>query len=232
MSLWDRGQLTPDMSLEYVNTWPVAQCTWWVANFFRIPWGGNASDWLAGAQAAGWPISSTPQVGDIAWFQPGTDGAFSDGHVGVVTSVGNGNYTISEDNFNGSSIPDTRTVNLSPYQRFITPPTGTRTPSFASYWTQAANGSPIPSGIALTSALQSGVMQSDCMTLGEKVQGGLPVISGATGFFGWIAQPCVWKRILIVGASGLFIIFGLKFAGQPEPARILAAPMQTARKLA
>lgn len=71
-----------------------------------------------------------------------------------------------------------------------------------------------------------------CISLGDKVSGGIPGISGVAGFFSWLAQPCVWKRLLIQGGSVLLILWGLKFVGQPEPLHIAATPLRAARAAA
>ena len=61
---------------------------------------GNATDWLAGAQARHIPTGSTPVVGAVAWWS-GVDRTYADsiyGHVAYVTGVGNGTVTFEEMN--------------------------------------------------------------------------------------------------------------------------------------
>jgi surface antigen len=75
--------------------WPVGQCTYW-ANLryheltgFWVPWGGNADEWVVGAENAGWNVSTAPpaNVASIIVLMPGEQGASSFGHVAVVESI-------------------------------------------------------------------------------------------------------------------------------------------------
>lgn len=84
------------------NTYPVGQCTWgvkalapWVGGYW-----GNAKDWIASAQAAGYSVGSTPSVGAVAVW-PGDGGGY--GHVAVVTAVQSAaNIQVSESNYAGN----------------------------------------------------------------------------------------------------------------------------------
>lgn len=84
--------------------WPVGQCTYW-ANLryhtltgYWIPWNGNANQWVAGARAAGWHVSTSPHVPSIVVLMPGTQGAGGYGHVAIVESA-SGN-TVHTSNMN------------------------------------------------------------------------------------------------------------------------------------
>jgi surface antigen len=79
-----------------LNRFFYGQCTYF-ANMeygrltgFYVPWLGNANQWVYGARAYGWNVSTTPTVPSIIALDPFVDGAGAYGHVGVVTSV-NGN---------------------------------------------------------------------------------------------------------------------------------------------
>lgn len=84
------------------NTYPVGQCTWgakalapWVGNYW-----GNANQWIASAQAAGYSVGSTPAVGAVAVW-PYDGGGY--GHVAVVTAVQSStNIQVSEANYAGN----------------------------------------------------------------------------------------------------------------------------------
>lgn len=79
------------------NTYPVGQCTWgakvlapWVGNY----WGDAGASWVYNAQAAGYATGTTPAVGAVAVWN---------GHVGVVTEVGDGGMIrVKESNYAGS----------------------------------------------------------------------------------------------------------------------------------
>lgn len=58
---------------------------------------------------------------------------------------------------------------------------------------------------------------SPCKSLGDSVAGGIPGISGVGGFFSWIAQSCVYRKILIFGLAGVAVLYGLKLVGVPTP---------------
>ena len=85
--------------------WPVGQCTYW-ANLrynrltgFWVAWNGNADQWLAGAQKAGWHYSQTPHVPSIIVLMAGVQGASAYGHVAVVESLVN-STTVHTSNMN------------------------------------------------------------------------------------------------------------------------------------
>jgi surface antigen len=77
---------------------------------------GNATDWLAGAQARHIPTGSTPVVGAVAWWS-GVNRTYADsiyGHVAYVIGVGNGTVTFEEMNARlGPGRVDTQTMALS-----------------------------------------------------------------------------------------------------------------------
>lgn len=73
--------------------WPLGQCTYW-ANYeyhlmtgYWVSWTGNANQWVAGAQTAGWQVSTTPRVPSIIVLMPYVQGAGGYGHVAVVVSI-------------------------------------------------------------------------------------------------------------------------------------------------
>lgn len=77
-------------------------------------------------------------------------------------------------------------------------------------------------------ALSSGATPGACLTLAESITnaGGLPGESQVAGFFGWITQGCVQKRLLIQGVGALLILYGFKFLGHSEPLKIVTAPVR------
>jgi len=74
------------------NSFPFGQCTWWADQRYYqlhgifVPWRTNATaaNWVDRARQFGWHVSNTPTVGSIIVLQPGIQGAYSAGHVGVV----------------------------------------------------------------------------------------------------------------------------------------------------
>ena len=86
------------------TTYQVFQCTWW-ASVRRAQIGkpvdgymGNGGDWNDSAVRLGYPVSGSPQPGDVICFEPGVHG--SDpyyGHVAVVETVNpDGSILISQ----------------------------------------------------------------------------------------------------------------------------------------
>ncbi len=74
------------------NVFPFGQCTWWADQRYYqlhgifVPWktGADAANWIDQAHQFGWHVSDTPTTGSIIVLQPGVQGAYSAGHVGVV----------------------------------------------------------------------------------------------------------------------------------------------------
>ncbi len=90
-----------------LNRFAFGQCTYW-ANYryhqltgYWVDWLGNADQWAAGAQAAGWIVSSKPNLKgpSIIVLQPHVEGASYFGHVAVVEKV-NSNGSVYTSNFN------------------------------------------------------------------------------------------------------------------------------------
>jgi surface antigen len=77
------------------NVFPFGQCTWWADQRYYqlhglfVPWRTNAiaANWVNRAHEFGWHVSDTPIVGAIMVLQPGVQGAYSAGHVGVVEDL-------------------------------------------------------------------------------------------------------------------------------------------------
>src|SRR5205807_9904023 len=73
--------------------WPLGVCTYWANYRYHaltgnwVTWTGNAYQWAAGAQLAGWHISNMPHVPSIIVLQPGVQGSSGFGHVAVVESA-------------------------------------------------------------------------------------------------------------------------------------------------
>jgi surface antigen len=98
----------------------LGQCTWYAdqeAHAYTGVWLpsnlGNALSWATLAARDGWATGYTPRIGSVIVFQPGADGAFSDGHVAWVTAYypSTGKVIISE--MNGTAGPgrvDSRTI--------------------------------------------------------------------------------------------------------------------------
>lgn len=99
------------------NGYDFGNCTWYVASQVNVPsnW-GNANTWAYYARLSGWNVNSRPAAGAIAQTSAGYFG-----HVALVKSVNkNGTLTISEMNFAGFDVVDTRTVSASEFQNYIT----------------------------------------------------------------------------------------------------------------
>jgi len=102
------------------NGYDPGNCTWWVAQK-RIEAGdplptdlGNADTWAIRAQEFGIPVGSTPSVGAVVVMPPNNYSVY--GHVAYVTAVHpNGTITISEMDFYGLGISDTRTISSAGY---------------------------------------------------------------------------------------------------------------------
>lgn len=70
---------------------------------------GSALTWKDGWDAKGWPTGTTPRVGAVVWYSPGTGGADGTyGHVAIVKAV-NGDGSFIEEGYNGNPAPDDHT---------------------------------------------------------------------------------------------------------------------------
>jgi len=90
------------------NPFPYPYCTWWAdqrfyqLHGFYVPWRTQADawQWTVRAYQFGWTVSSVPTVGSIIDLQPWVQGAYGDGHVGVVEKIlGNGHVIASNMNW-------------------------------------------------------------------------------------------------------------------------------------
>jgi surface antigen len=103
------------------NGYDYGNCTYWVA-YLRAKAGrplpadlGNASTWAIRAQQFGLAVGTTPAVGAAVVLS--TAAYYGEGHVAYVTAVNpNGTITISEMNFYGWNIVDTRTIPSAGYE--------------------------------------------------------------------------------------------------------------------
>lgn len=160
------------------NAYASGNCTWWVKQ--QIPsvpsfW-HNAAEWLSNAQQCGWPTGKTPQVGAIACWGPGVDPPWGFGHVAVVKGVAGSTFTVSEMNWKGLGVVDTRNVNTSEpnFAGFIYPPgANLLTGSFGS--PTAATG-PISTGPSIGDQLATSGQQF--LAAGQLGAGGVLVIAG------------------------------------------------------
>jgi surface antigen len=88
------------------NHFSFGYCTWYVASRLVIPWYGNAIEWWGNASAYGYAEGQVPRSGAIL-----VEGFAPVGHVAYVESVNSdGSFVVSEMNFQGWDVVDTRTV--------------------------------------------------------------------------------------------------------------------------
>ena len=88
------------------NSFPYGYCTYYVANKRTVTWRGNAGAWLYNAKAQGYKTGKKPKAGAIVVTTE--DARY--GHVAYVESVGKDTITVSEMNYKGWSVVNTRTL--------------------------------------------------------------------------------------------------------------------------
>jgi surface antigen len=88
------------------NSFPYGYCTYYVANKRTVTWRGNAGAWLYNAKAQGYSTGKKPKAGAIVVTTE--DARY--GHVAYVESVGKDTITISEMNYKGWGVVNTRTL--------------------------------------------------------------------------------------------------------------------------
>ena len=82
---------------------------------YLTPGGGDARQWKSAWDAHGWPTSSTPAVGDVAWW--------SSNHVAYVSAVnGDGTVTLEEYNWGNTHVYGVRTIAASAVELFLSAP--------------------------------------------------------------------------------------------------------------
>lgn len=84
---------------------PYGQCTWWVALNHPVSWTGDAWQWLQNSPAS--QHRTSPAPGEIVVYGPG-NGYSAFGHVGLILSMQQGGYVVSEMNFLGVAVVDER----------------------------------------------------------------------------------------------------------------------------
>jgi len=105
----------PSSGQAAVAAWPWGQCTWYVAVRRAqmgepVTWGGDAWGWLVNAEAQGKQNSSVPLPGEIVVYQRGGPYDPRYGHVALVVAVTPAGYTVSEANYYGLGVIDTRSI--------------------------------------------------------------------------------------------------------------------------
>lgn len=107
--------LTTPLANNLSNLYAYGNCTAYVASKLPVPdnW-GDAYNWGVAAQTQGYTVSDVPVVGAIAWNT--TDSYL--GHVALVVGVEGDQVTISEMNYAGLGVVDTRIANPGEF-RFI-----------------------------------------------------------------------------------------------------------------
>lgn len=89
------------------HSFPWGECTYYVAQRRNVPWGGNARDWLANARAHGAKEGRVPIVGAIM-----VSGESRYGHVAIVQQVQGDQFEVSEMNYKGKGVVDTRWISM------------------------------------------------------------------------------------------------------------------------
>jgi hypothetical protein len=182
------------VSNEWDYVW--GQCTYYAAKVAGwIPANlGNAKDWLSNAQSQGFQTTQNPTVGSVVVFGAGNGYNADFGHVAVVQSVDSANkkFTVSEMNFQGSNIVDTRTTNMNGVLGFILPPGQQPGPAFGS-GAGLADVTGIPQAISGVGDVIGGIFKGFKQTTSEFLLGIL--IAGlAIGF--------ILIGVAIIGKSG------------------------------
>lgn len=99
-------QAAPHAPGSAANRYARGNCTWYVASKRAVPsnW-GNANTWLPRARAQGYATGTIPVPGAVAWTPAGVYG-----HVAYVEQVNGDKVLVSEMNYRGYNITDTRWV--------------------------------------------------------------------------------------------------------------------------
>lgn len=183
------------MSVQSVASYVWGNCTYWVARSLDwVPGGlGDAKNWLVNAQRKGYKISATPHAGDVVVYGPG-NGYSQLGHVAVVKSVdGPGHFTVSEMNFKGLGITDTRQSSMHGVMGFIEPPNS------AQHASSGQNPNPFAQWLLSVAGFTAGQAAQQGQNFVNFSMPGVSfnVSNPLQGFTDWI-QSNVWRAALIV----------------------------------
>lgn len=102
------GSKTVSKRHDKPNTFPYGYCTWYVAQVKYVPWRGNAGEWLYNAKAMGYKTGKTPKAGAIVVT---TDNTYY-GHVAIVEKFSGSTITVSEMNYKGWGVKNTRVISI------------------------------------------------------------------------------------------------------------------------
>lgn len=94
------------------HRFPYGQCTWYVATRRFVPWAGHAKSWVNNSQKFGYDIGSTPRVGAIVATREND----LYGHVAYVEKVTDTTIVISEMNYKGWGLVNTREININDWR--------------------------------------------------------------------------------------------------------------------
>ena len=105
-------------------------CTWAAAEEAHsawgvwLPWFGDAGDWAAAAQDAGWRVSPVPQVHTIAAMPRGVQGSGPYGHVAWVLAVNADveTVTVRSMDWHGRGVTTVHDLVVDGRVQFILPP--------------------------------------------------------------------------------------------------------------
>lgn len=85
------GQCTDFVAWRLNRDAGVTSAPWLYTWSVMTPWGGDADDWLGAWYQHGWPVSTTPVAGSVAWF--------GNNHVGYVKEVyADGSFLVEDYN--------------------------------------------------------------------------------------------------------------------------------------
>jgi len=114
------------------NHFDPGYCTWDAAEQAHTAWGifppwyGDAGDWIDGATASGWRVSSTPQVNTIMVLPRGDQGSGALGHVAWVLGIEDDAATVDvrSMNWTGRGNVTFHQLLADGEAQFLMPPTG------------------------------------------------------------------------------------------------------------
>jgi surface antigen len=110
---FDAGYCTFDAAEQAHNEWGIYP-----------PWYGDAGDWIDGARASGWNISSVPQVDTIMVLPRNDQGSGALGHVAWVLGIENDGTTVDVRSMNwvGRGRVNFHQLQADGVAQFLTPP--------------------------------------------------------------------------------------------------------------
>jgi surface antigen len=167
-----------------LQAYAFGNCTYYVAERYPniYPWLGNALNWVTSAKQRGYTVLSSPAVDTVVVYGPG-NGYSSLGHVAVVDAVNpDGSFQVSEMNYTGYDVVDSRRSTMRGVIGFVVPPGSSYTAKTQQALNAAQAAGASSQCIHTTSVLGATICWDGAVGMGAMAVGGALMLAGVLVF--------------------------------------------------